>query len=469
MHLIVIGAGPGGLAAAFAAARQGAMVTLVERSKLGGTCLHSGCIPTKTLRASADLLDEAARAAEFGLSGSAALSPDMPALLARKAKVLATLETGLVKSAAQLKITTLFGEATLAGPGQVRVTATSGEVQTLSADRIILATGSIPLALPSLPVDHQRLLSSDDLLNLPELPGHLVLVGGGVIGCELACIFRSFGSKVTVVEGLDRLLPLPSVDPELSRLLQREMKKRGISVETGRTVTEALPEGDGLRVRTGPSPFVPTTANATPGEIAATHLCLTVGRGSASAGLGLEQAGVACHPRGWIQVNAHLETSLPGVFAIGDALGPSRPMLAHMAEAEAHVAVHNCLHPENPRRQDYTVVPSAIFTAPEMGTVGLTEDQAREQGLGARSAVVQVRELGKAQAMGSLAGLFKLTAEEGSGRLLGAQLAGAHSADLIAEMALALQRGCTANDLAETIHAHPTLAEGLREAAARLV
>lgn len=461
MNVIVIGAGPGGLAAAIEAARQGASVTLIERSRLGGTCLHTGCIPTKTLRASADLLDEAAHAAEFGLSGTSTLQPDLPALRARKERVIATLESGLAKTAAQQKIQTLFGEATLEGPGRVRLHSTAGE-ETLSADRVILATGSVPMALPSLPVDHERVLFSDDLLALSALPEHLILVGGGVIGCELACIFRSFGSQVTVVEGLDRLLPLPSVDPELSRLLQREMKKRGIAVETGRTVSQIRHEPEGLCVDIAPTD--PTRGAAV--TRTASHVCLCVGR--AAVRCGLDQAGVALHPRGWVLVNEYLETSLPGVFAIGDALGPSRPMLAHMAEAEAHTAVHNCLHPQAMQAQDRSVVPSAVFTVPEMATVGLTEAEAQAKGLAVRSVLVQMRELGKAQAMNALAGLCKMTAEEGSGRLVGVQLAGAHSSDLIAEASLALSKGCTAAELATLIHAHPTLSELLRDAAARL-
>ena len=461
MRLTVIGGGPGGYTAAFAAAKAGAEVTLVERAHLGGTCLHTGCIPTKTLRSSADVLDTVARLGEFGIAGSCAAMPDMPAIVARKRKVTATLQTGLEKAAAQLKVRVVRGEAALVNAGLVRVAAADGDLE-IAGDRVILATGSSPLELSSLPVDHRLVLSSDDALELQAVPDHLVVVGGGVIGCELAFIYRAFGAKVTIVEGQGRLLPLPSVDGEISRLLLREMKKKGIAVELSRTVSRVAPCDGGATVEIAPFP----TGAGESRVLSASAVCVTVGRVPNTAGLA--EAGIALDPRGWIVADDTLETSVPGVYAIGDATGPQRIMLAHMAVAEAHTAVHNILHSEDRKTQQYTVVPSAIFTSPEIGDVGLTEEQAREQGMAVCTAVFQFRELGKAQAMGALSGLFKIVAEEGTGKLLGVHIAGAHASDLIAEAALALQKGCTARDLFETIHAHPTLSEGLYEAAGML-
>lgn len=472
MKLTIIGAGPGGYSAAFAAAKAGAEVTLVERAKLGGTCLHTGCIPTKTLRSSADVLDMGSRLAEFGIAGECALRADMPAVVARKCKVTATLQTGLEKTCAALKVRVVRGTAELVNAGLVRVRTAEG-VEDIAGDNVILATGSSPLELPALPVDHARVLSSDDALELQEVPASLIIVGGGVIGCELAFIYRAFGSKVTVVEGQARLLPLPSVDEELSRLMQREMKKRGIAVELARTVTAVTPAGDdapgtGVSVEIGASPFVQAANPPAPRRLEAEAVCVTVGRVPHTDGLNLAAAGVKTDGRGWIEADDFLETSVPGVYAIGDILGPRRIMLAHMAVAEAHTAVHNILHPQDRKTQRYDVVPSAVFTAPEIGEVGLSETQARERGFAVKTAVFQFRELGKAQAMGALAGLFKIVAEEGTGRLLGVHIAGAHASDLIAEAALALQKGCTAAELYETIHAHPTLSEGLYEAAGLL-
>ena len=454
MKLTIIGGGPGGYTAAFAAAKAGVEVTLVERAHLGGTCLHTGCIPTKTLRSSADALDTVARLREFGIAGDCAATPDMSAIVARKRKVTATLQTGLEKTAAQLKVRVVRGDAEFFGAGLVRVASVDGSLE-ITGDRVILATGSSPLELPSLPVDHRLVLSSDDALELQTVPEHLVVVGGGVIGCELAFIYRAFGAKVTVIEGQGRLLPLPSVDGEISRLLLREMKKKGIAVELSHTVSRVTPCDGGAAVEIAPFP----TGAGDSRVLNASAVCVTVGRAPNTAGLA--EAGIALDQRGWIVVDDTLETSVPGVYAIGD-------MLAHMAAAEAHTAVHNILHPEKKKVQSYTVVPSAIFTSPEIGDVGLTEEQAREQGIAARSAVFQFRELGKAQAMGALSGLFKIVAEEGTGKLLGVHIAGAHASDLIAEATFALQKGCSARDLFETIHAHPTLSEGLYEAAGML-
>ena len=461
MKLTIIGAGPGGYSAAFAAAKAGVEVTLVERAKLGGTCLHTGCIPTKTLRSSADVLEMSGRLAEFGITGECALKADMPAIVNRKRKVTATLQTGLEKTCAQLKVRVVYGKAELVSAKLVRVTTAEG-TEEVESDNVIIATGSSPLELPALPVDHARVLSSDDALELQAVPPSLIIVGGGVIGCELAFIYRAFGSKVTVVEGQSRVLPLPSVDEEISRLLQREMKKKGIAVELSHTVSRVTPCDGGAAVEIAPFP----TGAGDSRVLNASAVCVTVGRVPNTAGLA--EAGIALDQRGWIVVDDTLETSVPGVYAIGDVTGPRRIMLAHMAAAEAHTAVHNILHPEKKKVQSYTVVPSAIFTSPEIGDVGLTEEQAREQGIAACSAVFQFRELGKAQAMGALSGLFKIVAEEGTGKLLGVHIAGAHASDLIAEATLALQKGCTARELFETIHAHPTLSEGLYEAAGML-
>ena len=461
MKLTIIGAGPGGYSAAFAAAKAGVEVTLVERAKLGGTCLHTGCIPTKTLRSSADVLEMSGRLAEFGITGECALKADMPAIVNRKRKVTATLQTGLEKTCAQLKVRVVYGKAELVSAKLVRVTTAEG-TEEVESDNVIIATGSSPLELPALPVDHARVLSSDDALELQAVPPSLIIVGGGVIGCELAFIYRAFGSKVTVVEGQNRVLPLPSVDEEISRLLQREMKKKGIAVELSHTVSRVTPCDGGAAVEIAPFP----TGAGDSRVLNASAVCVTVGRVPNTAGLA--EAGIALDQRGWIVVDDTLETSVPGVYAIGDVTGPRRIMLAHMAAAEAHTAVHNILHPEKKKVQSYTVVPSAIFTSPEIGDVGLTEEQAREQGIAARSAVFQFRELGKAQAMGALSGLFKIVAEEGTGKLLGVHIAGAHASDLIAEATFALQKGCSARDLFETIHAHPTLSEGLYEAAGML-
>jgi dihydrolipoamide dehydrogenase len=464
-RITIIGAGPGGYTAAFAAARAGAEVTLVERAEVGGTCLHSGCIPTKTFKASSEALESAGRLGEFGIRSAGGAWPvfqaDLAAVVARKDKVRGILRGGLEKTCASLKIRLLRGRAELTGGLGVDVRTESG-VEKADADAVILAVGSRTLELPSLPFDRKRIISSDDALALQQPPRRLLIVGGGVIGCEFAFIFRSFGSEVTVVEGLSRLLPIPSIDEDMSRLLQREAKKHGIRTELAKTVKSAVVGDGGVVCTLSPSPFVPG-ATGPETEMEADMVLVAVGRSANTEGLGLDKAGVETDGRGWIKADERMRTSAPGIFAIGDALGPAKIMLAHMATAEGLCAVSNCLGKET--SLEYSVVPSAIFTSPEIGAVGLSEAEAKEKGFAVRCASFQFRELGKAQAMGELPGMFKLVCEEESGRILGAHIAGAHATDLVAEAALAVREGLTVDRIAHTIHAHPTLAEGLYEAA----
>ncbi len=469
IRITIIGGGPGGYTAAFAAARAGANVTLIESTAMGGTCLNTGCIPTKTIKASADAFEMAHRLTEFGISGTGEAHIDMNAVIARKMKVSSVLRTGLEKSCAALKINLLRGTASIERAGLVRVDLSTGEQLTVEGDRIIIATGSSSLHLPVLPVDHTHILSSDDALTLTHVPKRLLIVGGGVIGCELAFIFRAFGSDVTIVEGQGRLLPIPSVDEEMSKLLLRESKKRGIATELQRTVSSVRVLDNGTVSATlSNSPFaaLPDTAKKPDSECIADIVLVTIGRVPNTEALGLKQAGIAVTPRGWIIADERMQTSIPGIYAIGDVLGPEKIMLAHVAATEGLCAVANCLGEE--KRMDYRTVPSGIFTSPEIGTVGLSEAQAKAAGMDIKTTAFQMRELGKAQAMGELAGVCKLICEADSGKLVGAHIAGPHATDLIAEAALAIQMGLTAKDVASTIHAHPTLAEGLYEAALHL-
>ncbi|HJD97221.1 dihydrolipoyl dehydrogenase [Mailhella massiliensis] len=468
LRITVIGAGPGGYTAAFDAAKRGAEVTLVESRWLGGTCLNCGCIPTKTLKSSAEALETVHRAKEFGILCEGTPSVDMPSVIARKRKVSETLRGGLEKTCRKLKVKVVMGRGRVVSAKLVQATLADGTVQDIEGDRVIIATGSDVLNLPSLPVDGKYILSSNEALELDHVPARLVIVGGGVVGTELAFIFRAFGSEVTIVEGQNRLLPVPSVDEEMSKLLLREAKKKGIKVELCRTVNSTKVEGGKVYADLGPSPFlapelVPASAKK-PATLEADCIFMTIGRVPVTDGLGLAEAGVATDKRGYITVNDYLETSVPGIYAIGDILGPARIMLAHMASAEAHAAVANIFGASE--KPNYNVVPSGIFSSPEIGDVGLTEAQAKEKGFDVVTSEFQFRELGKAQAMGELPGVFKLVADKASGKLLGAHFAGAHATDLIAECALALETGAKVADIARTIHAHPTLAEGVMEAAA---
>ena len=281
---------------------------------------------------------------------------------------------------------------------------------------------------------------------------------------QSARLEREFGAQVTVVEGQDRLLPMPSMDADVSTLLQREMKKRRIACELGRTLKDVRVEDGVVRATLTASPFVdkPTPAQQKEVPVEADMVLVTVGRCPATEGLGLAEAGIGTDRRGWVVVDDALKTSLPEVYAIGDLLGPSRVMLAHVAAMEGLCVVESLCG--KPRAMRYDAVPSGVFTSPEVGSVGLSEQQAREQGLDVRCVTFQMRELGKAQAMGELPGFFKLVAAADGGRLLGAHIVGAHASDLVAEAALGVANGLTLEQVAHTIHAHPTLAEGLYEA-----
>lgn len=465
-RLTVIGAGPGGYTAAFDAAQKGATVTLIEAKWMGGTCLNCGCIPTKTLKASAEAYETIHQAKEYGINVEGTAAVDMPAVIARKEKVSSVLRGGLEKTAANLKVNVIFGTAKVLSANLVEVTKADGSVEKVEGDDIIIATGSLPLNLPSLPVDHKHVLSSDDALELKYVPETMIIVGGGVIGSELAMIFQAFGSKVTIVEGADRVLPVPSLDEEMSKIINREMKKAGIKIEVARVV-ESVEIVDGkVKAKVVGSPFVQHAKPVEPFELVADVIISSVGRSANSKGLGLEELGMEMN-RGYIVANEYLETSIPHIYAIGDILGPAKIMLAHMAAAEALTAVQNIMG-DKKVAQDYSVVPSAVFVTPEIGTVGLSEKQCKDKGIEYKTELFQFRELGKAQAMGQLPGAFKLIVDAKTDKVLGAHLAGAHCSDLISEIAIAMKMGATVKDIAHTIHSHPTLAEGIFEAAHRM-
>jgi len=466
-RITIIGAGPGGYTAAFEAAKKGATVTLIESTWLGGTCLNCGCIPTKTLKASAEAFETVKHASTFGILGVENFKLDMPSVISRKRKTTEILRGGLEKTCAQLKIELIYGTAKIISASLVEVNKKDKSTKNIESDSIIIATGSSTLNLPKLPIDHTHILNSNDALELEHVPASLIIVGGGVIGCELAFIYNSFGSKVTIVEGLDRALPIPSVDEEMSKIIQREMKKVGIKLETHRTVQDAQIVNNKVQAKIGASPFLKNIPESAKNEaiIEADMLIVAVGRIPNTKDLGLIEAKIETDKRGFIITNEYLETNIPNIYAIGDVLGPAKIMLAHMASMEGIIAANNCLGANE--KINYDVVPSGIFVSPEIGTVGLSEAQAIEKGYDVITSIFQFRELGKAQAMSELPGAFKLIADKKTNKLLGAHIAGAHATDLIAELTLALKLGATIKDIAHTIHAHPTLAEGTFEAAER--
>lgn len=464
IKLAVIGAGPGGYMAAIRAAQLGAKVSVIEHGPTGGVCLNWGCIPTKALKATAEALDLAKNLEAYGLRGGEDVSVDMPAALARKDAIVETLVGAIEKLFEAYGITLIRGRASLKGQGILAVEA-DGVTQDIAFDQLIIASGSGPADLPGLARDGQYFLDSTDALSLAEVPESLAIVGGGVIGCEFAGIFSALGSKVTLIEAMDRLLPMDSIDPDTSKTLQREFKKRGVKAVTGAMVTGASVDGGMVTLELGPSTLAAKPIKK-PQTIQTAKVLVSVGRKLNTDGMGLTEAGIELDQRGAVKVDEHLQTSLPGVYAIGDCLGAARPMLAHMAGAEAKVAAANALGGDE--AIDYAVVPSAIFTTPEAASVGLTEQQAADWGIETKTGSFMFRQLGKSQAMGHIEGQVKLIGSA-DGRLLGAHIIGPHATDLIAECALALRTGATVEDIAHTIHAHPTLAEGVAEAAESLL
>ncbi|MCS6897140.1 MAG: dihydrolipoyl dehydrogenase [Nitrospira sp.] len=455
IHIAIVGAGPGGYVAAIRAAQLGARVTVIEQQALGGVCLNWGCIPSKTLLSIVDLGDRLKQAAGLGLMTTDPPRYDLGRMVARKNKVVAGLVKGIGTLFKAWNIEVMQGRGELVDAKTIAVTGPSGAASQVQADAVVIATGSSWPNLPQFPIDGKRLITSKEALDLETVPKRMVILGAGVEGCECATLFSGLGAAVTIVELQPRILPLE--DEEVSVLMERELKKRSVEVKTETTIEQIEHRADGLILRL-------TDQTVMEADV----LLVSIGRGFHSKGIGLERIGVALGRRGEVLVNDRMETNVPGVYAIGDVVG--KAMLAHVASAQGKVAVENILG--HPTRMDYDVIPAGIFTLPEVGRVGLTERQAREQaqarGEDPDRAVKVGRfrhaALGKAQATGETAGLFKIVADGTTGKILGAHLVGAHAADLIHEVALAMRAGVTADQVARMIHAHPTLAEGIMEA-----
>ncbi len=454
-HLAILGAGPGGYVAAIRAAQLGARVTVIENQALGGVCLNWGCIPSKALLSVVELGDKAKKAKDFGIQLGGPVTYDPAVMVARKNKVVATLVKGIATLFKTWNIEHVEGTGELLDARTIRVTKPDGTETRVVADGVIIATGSSWPNLPLFPIDGTQIITSKQALDLSRIPVSLLIVGGGVEGCEFASLYSGLGTQVTLVELVPRLLPLE--DEEISQMMERELKKRGVDIRTGVTVDQIVRQPDLV------------TAHLRDGlSLNVEQVLVSVGRGFNSRGIGLEKAGVQVGTRGEIVVNERMETNVPGVYAIGDVVG--KAMLAHVASAQGKVAVENFMG--RPRTIDYDVIPTGIFTLPEIGRVGLTEQQARDRCVAAGKDPQQSVKvgrfryggLGKAQATGDIQGLLKVVADAESDRILGVHILGAHAADLVHEAALAMHLGATVSRVAEMIHAHPTLAEGLMEA-----
>ncbi len=469
LKITVIGAGPGGYIAAIRAAQLGAHVTIIEKESVGGCCLNRGCIPSKILKTTAEMLEKFHKAEEFGIKSNASATPDMKAIMERKNRIIKAQTEGIMGLLKQHRITVLKGEGCIKEPGLALVKQENDKRQLVEWDRLILALGSSPIEIPSFPFDGRKIISSKEVLNLREVPNSLLIVGGGVIGCEFACIMNALGSNITIVEAQNRLLPIDTLDESCSKVLQREMKKRKIAVHVNKTIEKIENNKMTLTASVTPSEAAGELAGkeSNPIMIDVDKMLVCIGQKPDTAHAGLEKLELKQDQKGWIIADERLQTSEPHVFAIGDLLGPSKIMLAHVASKEGMVAAENAMGMDSV--MDYTAVPGAIFTIPEIAHVGITEKQAIEKGLDIDVETTLFRTLGKAQVMGEIAGQAKIISHKDNGKILGIHLIGPHATDLIAEGTLAIQTGAQVQDIAKTIHAHPTLSEIMGETSYKIL
>jgi len=457
MRIAVLGGGPGGYAAAFEAARLGASVTLIERERLGGTCLNWGCVPTKTILRSAHIVKDTKHAEEFGLNATPA-TVDIDRLRARKEGIVDELVGQIESTAKRLKVEVVYGTGRLSDPKTIEVELAEGGSATVEADAVILATGSLVFKLPNIDHDLEGVWTSDDAVALREIPGDILIIGGGVIGLEFACAYAAFGSKVTVVELMEQVLP--GNDKRVVKLSQAKLEEMGVEFHLGDAVevVERLASG---RMR----------STLKSGLVLESDIVMSaVGRVPNSQGLGFEEVGLAFDRRA-VAADEFYRTNIPGVFAIGDLIGGM--MLAHVAEEEGILAARNAVeelahghsdaHYESMR---YDVIPACVYTFPEVAVVGSSRDSAKERGIDAIQAVSKFAANGKALGEGEGDGFVQLVAEKGSGRIIGCQIVGPHAVEIIHEVALAMSQGVSVGQIANTVHAHPTVSEVIKHAAA---
>jgi dihydrolipoamide dehydrogenase len=451
VDLVIIGGGPGGYVAAIRARQLGAQVALVERERVGGTCLNHGCIPTKALIHSAEVLRLAREGGRYGVVGTEGARPDFPRMQERKAGVVETLVGGVEKLLQNHGVRLFQGTAALEGPHTVRVRPDGGPEVLLEAGRVILATGSEPSPLPVPGAGLPGVLDSRDLLQIREIPSSLVVIGGGVIGMEMALLFHFLGSRVSVVEMLPNILP--PAEPELARRFALLVRQMGLALYTGARVLEIASGEDG---RLG----VTFEGKKGPETVWGERVLVAAGRRPSDGGLDLERLGIARSGRA-IAVDEHLETSLPGVYAVGDCTGGA--LLAHRAFYHGEVAAENALGRN--RRVDEHAIPYCIYTWPELAGVGLTLEQARAAGRPCQEARFPFSANGRALAMGESVGQVRLVYDPEEGTVLGVHLLGPYASELLGEATLAVQAGIRVQEMAEVVHAHPTLSEVLGEAA----
>jgi len=454
--VVIIGAGPGGYVAAIRAGQLGLRVALVEKEHLGGTCLNIGCIPTKALLRTAEVLTLAREGEAFVVHASD-VRLDLAKAMERKDAVVLGLRRGVESLMAKNKVTVVRGTGLLLSPTRVRVTAEQG-IQELDGRAIIIATGAAPKSLPGVTIDEDRIISSTGALLLSNVPTTLGIIGAGAVGVEFASLYADFGSKVTIMEMLPQILPLE--DKDSAAEVARSFRARGIRMLVGARVEEVTPIEAGVRVQV-------TASDGTRETLEFERLLMAVGRRPLSEGLGLEALGVQME-RGFILVDGRMRTNIPSVYAIGDVVAlkgmGTHLQLAHVASAEGILAVET-IAGRDTRPLDYDAIPRATYARPEVASIGLSEDEAAARGYQIKVGKFPLRANSKAPILGERGGMVKIVAEARYGELLGVHIAGPSATELIAEVAVAKRLESTAEELARTVHAHPTLSEAVKEAA----
>ena len=450
--LVIIGGGPGGYICAIRAAQLGMRVACVEkRGALGGTCLNVGCIPSKALLHASELFAHSADLASFGVK-TGKVSLDLPAMMGHKDKTVSELTKGIEFLFKKNKVTYFAGTAKLAGQSQVEVRLNEGGAQVLTATHIVIATGSAPASLPGIAIDEDRIVSSTGALALKAVPKHLLVVGGGVIGLELGSVWARLGAQVMVVEFLDHIVP--GADRDVGKNFQRMLRKQGMEFKLSTKVTAIEKSAKGLKISIEPA------AGGTSEILDADVALIAIGRKPYTDDLGLEATGVATD-RGMIVTDPHYRTNVEGVYAIGDVI--KGPMLAHKAEDEG-VALAELLAGKA-GHVNYAVIPSVIYTAPEVAWVGKTEEQLKADGIAYKAGKFPFAANARAKAAGDTEGFVKVLADAATDRVLGVHMIGPDASNMIGEAALAMEFGASSEDIARTCHAHPTLSESLKEAA----
>jgi len=452
--LVVIGAGPGGYVCAIRAAQLGLKVACIDkRGAPGGTCLNVGCIPSKALLHASEVYAEAAHAAEMGIQfGSVKL--DLEKMMAYKSNGVNGNTDGVRFLFKKNKVEEIEGAAKIIAPGQIEVALLAGGTRGLSAKNIVIATGSEVTPLPGIEVDEARIVSSTGALSLKKVPKHLAIIGAGIIGLELGSVWKRLGAEVTVIEFLDRITP--GMDADMAKNFQRVLKKQGIKFMLGKKVTAAKALKSSVKLT-----LAPASGEGDEETLSADHALVAIGRRPHTQGLGLEAIGVALDGVGRVETDAHFKTNIDGVYAIGDVI--AGPMLAHKAEDEG-VALAEHLAGK-PSHVNYDVIPSVVYTAPEVAWVGRSEEELKEAGIDFKVGKFPFTANGRAKVNGTTDGFVKILADAASDKVLGVHILGAQAGDMIAEAAVAMEFSASAEDIARTCHAHPTLTEAVKEAA----